>query len=490
MDGEGDSERALLCKYYITENTNRLPLTPLEITDAIITRPLPFYRKEHDAKNYLQFVGDYAFINAATVVGGNFNHGVCAVITTNTDFTGFIANTKTLNVSNVPVKNEYNTTAICNIKRNIVPYGGNAYINRQSSIYQSCGCMCSENMDQPQLCFGGDTYLCIFDYQNTVIQSEENDIAAASYLKTCIASYIPLETVVNLNLRSDESFSKKVDGNVAPNQIQLEPTTFQNYIQDEPLYIYNSVYSQTSGSKMYIPKGVYAEDDAVNNCRIVYSEAKTNNELLDHWTKFKVANYLDVDARFGPITNLKVFKGRLYYWQNQAVGIAAVNERSLITDNNSAALTLGTGDILSRYDYVTEKNGSSIINDKSIVASDHYLYWYDFDKNVICQMGNGINHLSKSLNVQSYLNSLEQSQKTNAVSFYDHKYNEVWFRLHDKSLIYNEKLNVFTSFYTHNPNWFFPFSDKLVTIKDNNMYYLHNTYNVNNEELEDRISKV
>jgi hypothetical protein len=49
---------------------------------------------------------------------------------------------------------------------------------------------------------------------------------------------------------------------------------------------------------------------------------------------------------------------------------------------------------------------------------------------------------------------------------------------------------VFTSFYTHNPNWFFPFSDKLVTIKDNNMYYLHNIYTVNSDEMEERTSRI
>ena len=155
-----------------------------------------------------------------------------------------------------------------------------------------------------------------------------------------------------------------------------------------------------------------------------------------------------------------------------------------------AELTLGTGGILTRFDYIAEQNGSSIVNDKSIVASENYIYWYDFDKNEICQLGQGINKLSKSGNVQSYLNSLHSNSKKNAVSFYDHKYNEVWFRLYDKALIFNEQLNVFTSFYTHNPNWFFPFSDKLITIKDNNMYYLHNIYDVNSEDIEERISKI
>lgn len=114
--------------------------------------------------------------------------------------------------------------------------------------------------------------------------------------------------------------------------------------------------------------------------RITCSELKTNNEQTDSWTKFKFANYLDTDSTYGPVTNLKVFKNKLYFFQDSAVGIASVNDRSLITDNNAGALTLGTGGILTRYDYLVTLNGDSIINDKSITNSETTLYWYDLDK--------------------------------------------------------------------------------------------------------------
>jgi hypothetical protein len=88
----------------------------------------------------------------------------------------------------------------------------------------------------------------------------------------------------------------------------------QNYTQKMPLYVYNPVYSVTSGSKQYIPKSIYAEDNKVSNNRIICSELKTNNEITDSWSKFKFANYLDVDTKYGEITNLKSFNNRLYFW--------------------------------------------------------------------------------------------------------------------------------------------------------------------------------
>nr|DAH06477.1 MAG TPA: stabilization protein [Caudoviricetes sp.] len=72
---------------------------------------------------------------------------------------------------------------------------------------------------------------------------------------------------------------------------------------------------------------------------------------------------MEVDSQYGPVTNMKAFGDKLFFWQDSALGIASVNDRSLITDNNVSTLTLGTGGILTRYDYVSTNNGSSISND-------------------------------------------------------------------------------------------------------------------------------
>jgi hypothetical protein len=94
----------------------------------------------------------------------------------------------------------------------------------------------------------------------------------------------------------------------------------------------------------------------------------------------------------------------------------------LIQDNNVGGLTLGTGDVLSRYDYVTTGNGSSIVNDPSIIDSGSALYWFDKDKNEICQLANGINKISKENTVQSWLNLTPRSVYD---ALYDNKFNEL-----------------------------------------------------------------
>lgn len=445
--------------------------------------------------NYIDYIGNYAYTNWS-IASGHGPHGVTTILYSPEmykDINGFAyTGIKSSNIS-------YGGGLIVNIKKQSTQYGGNTYGGRQSSVYNISCCYVKNdfnNYSKP-ICFGGDTYLGVLDYANTLLFNM-NDSNSNIYDKRYVQVYIPLESSVNVYYRVDEHFAQdtnssgsSTEGGSANIMFMTEPGQLStSYVQNTPMYTYNSAYSNTNGSKNYIPKSLYYKDDAINNNRITCSEIKTNNELNDSWTIFKFANYLDVDTKYGQITNLKNFNNNLYFFQDESVGIASVNERSLITDNNSSQLTLGTGTILGRYDYVVTTNGSSIVNDKSITTSGSTMYWYDYDKNVICALNNTFIELSKSKNVQNYLNRLPRTAKTNAVSFYDKKYNEVWFRIYDQSLIFNEQLNVFTSFYTHNPNWFFPFSDKLITIKDNNMYYLHNIYEVNSDQKEERISKI
>jgi hypothetical protein len=50
---------------------------------------------------------------------------------------------------------------------------------------------------------------------------------------------------------------------------------------------------------------------------------------------------------------MKLFKDRLIFWQENATGMLAVNERVVLNDQNDAQVVLGTGGVLERYDYFT-----------------------------------------------------------------------------------------------------------------------------------------
>ena len=76
-----------------------------------------------------------------------------------------------------------------------------------------------------------------------------------------------------------------------------------------------------------------------------------------------------------------------------------------------------------------------------------------------------------------------------SLSFYDKKYKEVWFKFQKKSLIYNEQVGAFTSLYTHTPDYVLQFSDKIVSIR-NNQFYVINSIDTDTLDDVDKVSKI
>ena len=478
---------AHIAKYYYTEFTGTGDSNgnnDFYITDAKYPLDIPYNAFDNGTAAYKINVGGRTYTNYAMT---DFEHnnrqaacgpaGPCVVVYMQNSGGDFATYTPTIQHNTL---DSISGVHIFNLKKNVSSqYGGNTYSTRQNSIYISTNSYLNLSTTSAGSnivdTFGGDTYLGLLDYPNTFTFQANAESGEGSYEddRVFFGSYIPFESSINLNLFNGDMVHRTVTSeNYVDSHLELDPTQKGNYhSQDRPYYAYNTVYSSQTGSKQYVPPAIYDEDNLTVTNRIYSSQAKVNNEILDNWTVFKTADYLDVDNQYGDVTNMLNFKDRLFYWQDTALGIASVNERALIQDNNVGQLTLGTGGVLARYDYITTTNGSSIVNDRSIVTSDNTLYWYDYDKNEICSMqGNQVLSLSKTKNVQSYLNELYTKKRDVTLAVFDKKYNELWFKFYDKSLIFSEQLNKFTSFYTFNPEWALTFSDKIVAIKDNLLY--------------------
>ena len=368
-----------------------------------------------------------------------------------------------------------NAVYLSNIKQKVTQYGGNTYTAIQNSVYISIGCYklrVSEVSSDTINCFGGDTFIGILDYSTTMMFSAADPTTNYSH-KIYTGAYIPFESSINFAFKTNESY---MDTAAVNNQfLQNKAGEFLTYFSQKlDPYTYNDAYSSQPGSRQFVSKSIYDISNELDSNRITCSLNKSGVDVIDQWTKFKFADYIDVDNQYGAITNLKVYNNKLYYWQEDSFGIAAVNERSLVQDNNIGQLVLGTGDVLARYDYISTNFGNSIVNDKSIVRSDSTIYWYDFNNNELVAFGNDIHSLSKVKSVQTFFNELPEIKRDNVLSYYDKKYNEIVFKVYDKSLVFNEQLQEFTCFYTIDPEWMLTFSNRFYSIS-NNQVYLHNT---------------
>lgn len=426
---------------------------------------MTYYNFVFDAKD----VSNKSNINNVRKLGP---HGICAV---------FQSKDMSTNIGRAGSKTgtcpQYyaNSVVLCNLKQNITPYGGYTYSARQNSTYIGTGSyqLKDDSASYTNNCFGGDIYIGVLDYAVMSFGFSPDDYDLEKPNRTYMGAYFPVETSINLSLRSDNVQTSKTYQSTGYSNHFVQNNIIQIgdiYTQNVPLYAYNDAYSSSANANTFISKSIYNIDNLNSDTRVINSLTKTNNEVSDSWTKFKVANYLDLDTRFGSINNMMLFDNKLFFWQTDAFGILSVNERSLITDNNMGALTLGTGGILARYDYITTKNGSKQDQLRTATNSDGAIYWYDADRNEICGYDGSLKTVSKLKGVQSYLNSNKEMFTQDPIAVYDKKYNEVLFTLDDKTLVFNEQIGAFTSFYTFKPDWYAEFTDKLYTFNALNVY--------------------
>lgn len=377
-------------------------------------------------------------------------------------------------------------------------YGGNTYEDRQLNISIPCSDIInSTDIDTWIDINYGDTFINYFDV-STILA----DLSAETYHDTWTETiYVPLESSINCELRHDTSqahlFSIPVTYKDYAYYLRQEyigehtiddgtESHLLTYNQIEDLYSYNTVYSQPIDIKFAISlvtdKILETEFDSM----IKASNTKSNGEITDSWSKFGINEFIEVDSKYGAVNALHVFNNLLFYWQDQAFGSVSVNERSLINDKSSAQLVLGTGGVLDRFDYVSQRVGSK---DKfSIVSSLVGMFWFDRLSKSIYKYSNNLLNLGKSKFIQSYLNdTIEDSTKV--ISHADIYNDEILFTFFKENetngftISFNELVDAFVSFYSFIPNIYIPYKHRYLTTTSD--YYCDSDFKYNRLFLHD-----
>jgi hypothetical protein len=282
----------------------------------------------------------------------------------------------------------------------------------------------------------------------------------------------PVSTSINLALRYDDRVSTIYNGtstSLGYRDLREEGNIEKNYSE---MYLYNTVYSQSNNLKKYFPLPANEDFEATESfsTRIIVSEKKINGEITDSWLQFLTNNFIDVDANYGSITNILSYNNNLLYWQPKGFGTVDVNPRSILQDTAGAALVVGSGDLLTRFDYVSTLTGNS---DKfSLINAVKGVYWYDSINRTINRFsGESIERLSKIKGIQSYLND---ERFATAIAGYDVANDEVLFTLAGTDTIcFNEAIDGFTSFYSFVPTRYININNKLITSGNDSTLYIH-----------------
>ena len=341
-------------------------------------------------------------------------------------------------------------TYLCNLRQRTTPYGGYDYSARCLNTYVSYGDVFSADQKVANV-FDGDCYIQPFEYVSCHKYYDKN---VGMSVTACLVYSIPVETSINLAYTSGIEFSAQTDSKAS--NIQEEPAQVNSiWAQEKPQYEYNSAYSIQPQIKSTESTDLSKDSNTLTSVdyRCYYSDKKTNNENSDSWCVFKPANFLDVDDRYGEITNLRTFNNQLFFWQEHAFGQFSVNERSQITDDSGKPLVLGTGGVLSRYDYLDTKTGMHR-EQYCDAQSSTALFWFDSHNNELKQLtSDGSVAMNKMFGTQNIMH--ERCGIKQPKLFYDKRYDELVSKVllkngEEQSIAFSSLLRAFTSVYTVN----------------------------------------
>jgi len=516
--------------YYSSGNENLVKLVSPEIN---ITKNIT-----KSGNDYLEFLTDFSSDSVSTGGYGSLNQRSIIKCRANTVRTAFAANdyTDIVNTTNViPLDDQPNysvggvtfynyndveyinakgstglvvkysnnswtaegkTLALVNYKNNCwdSQYGGLTYENRQFNNMIPCSDVIYTTGRWTD-CNYGDTFITYFDVSTLLYDMDIAEGNYSDYSKN-ESIYVPIESSINCNLRSG-GFETHKQYNVAHSYMIQEELgahmftdsrdTLHVFNQTDDMYKYNTVYSQQPLLAALVSIDESRQTETVFDTQIKASLPKLNGEYVDSWTKFGVNETIEVDSLYGSLNALLEYGHSLYFWQDKAFGTLSVNDRSVIQDNNTSQLVLGTGGVLDRYDYISTQKGCE---DKfSVVAGVAGIYWIDRNNRSINRFAESLSDLALQKGVKSlFLLDENLINWSTYLSIQDKENNEVIFTLADYvngsmvspginehdlnkpfTLCFNETIDMFNSIYSFVPYVYIPYKNTYLTNSRHNV---------------------
>ena len=334
--------------------------------------------------------------------------------------------------------------------------------------------------------YGGDTWVNYFDWQRTNL----NYFAGSGYdpgedtiSSIATALFFPAECNFNSELNT-----QKQHASVRQNTDTVDISN----------YVYNQAYSQENTTNIFLSKG-YLQSNIIEEPHTIYpSEPKLDGEQLDSWRGFLVNNALTVNGNYGEINRVIQFKDKLLYYQNDGIGVAAVDERVLANEGDTTQTQLGTGTVLQRYDYISTETGSK--HSFAVETSGGSVYHYDSFINKMFKLSLGEGGMSPLTDIKglsgffrtAFLDSSLKSEdkilrlgnRVGISTGYNSEYNTIYFTFFDQAnfikhtIAYNELLDAFESFYDFYPSLYINMRKRFLSLSPASTFskvYIHNT---------------
>lgn len=370
-------------------------------------------------------------------------------------------------------------------------YGGATYVERSYNSYIKVGeftVLPDDIIATPIVnyeIYNGDVYINPFCFVKLFI---DEDAEYLGHTGQVFVSF-PVESKINVShLMPNTANSISASASLTSTYSIAEKQSIgisqypDGYPEIGDLYRYNSAYSAENASKIYPTKPFDFKSSVQKDVMITSSELKINGEYSDSWLKFKFNNYIELEGEYGAITRLVNYNDRLMAFQPRGLAVFSVAERELVQTNNTAALAVGSGGILSRSDYISKTVGTSFYD--AICPTELGIYFYSNKLHSIYRLTDSLEALSDTKGMKSYF---EGTPWTACLTAYDKANREILFTpkvgtTPQKTLVFSGYLDAFSGFYTlgldvaaYDVYSYITFDKYLLSSNDTgNEYYLHN----------------
>lgn len=338
---------------------------------------------------------------------------------------------------------------------------------RQGEIFDGTQVLCTGNFSKGEsreqlVIIGneGDTYFQRWDSVKTIPRSDDDVNQVVD-----IAS-VMLESHINLDGRTD------IDRGSA----KLASIDWSDF------GLVNNVYSQNNN---FFSGSDYDESLNLDTypSSITWTQQKASNSDIDEWTHITLASSLALDGDKGTVNALRRFGNSIIAFQDKGIAEILYNSRTQVNTQEGVPVEIANSGKVDGKRYLSNKYGTT--NKWSIAEGKAGLYFVDNINKTFCSYdGNNINNLSEKLGFGAWfknnnnVESWKPSEFNNIVSFYDMIHSDVYLVKEESndeeapSLVYNEILGTFTSFYDYGSvPMFSNIDDKFISFRDNHLWF-------------------
>ena len=328
-------------------------------------------------------------------------------------------------------------------------YGGNNDLSIANTKYIVCSDTYDLETESDLEIQGtiGDTYFQRWDCLRTYPTTEED-----------INSVVD---IVSVMIESRTNLDGRYDNNRGRLDVHMNRPTNMN--------LYNSVYSQQNNFFSYNSVDIRNINNSLSNC-YTWSLSKTNNELIDSWTKGLMVNVNNVDGSKGKITKLQLWKDYLLLFQEKGIARIHYNDQTTIGTVEGVPVEIANSQTVLGHNYLSEAVGCH--NKWTIIPTESGIYFVDsINKSINIFNGNVLN-LSYNKSFKDWgtnnLNSIVWSPNNldGYKASFDFKNRDYYLTNKDSCLSFSEELQSFASFYDYTESpIMFNFKDKFIGIQ-------------------------